>query len=228
MSDPIYTVKGFVQDFQDFEKYRGDYVTIQTWLQWLKRHYAGVVTPGIYIRTRTYKKTTVEETKKDITRAIGEPYVEKLCLYLSLEDNRSGHANAIIVDLKHKEIWNFEPHGNTHVRSSFVPQRAAAVAIVREELAKHYPGVSFTEFGIESMPFLGPQRRECNNNSCTIRIDKEKLKRETEGYCAAWTMMYIHYHIINPGLPSFQVNNLINRRFSERELYHRVRGYAAT
>jgi len=224
--DQVMTVRGYVQDYKDFEKYQGNYVIVQSWLKWLQGQYAGVITPGFYLQTEYNRNDTEFPTMLDIIRALNVPGLEKLCIYLALGTQYSGHANAIIVDLKRNEIWNFEPHGNYTANNIFIPQRAEIIDIVKTELKNSFPNRDFRVHGIEDLPFDGPQRRECRNDVCSIRIDKEQLKRETKGYCAAWTLMYIHYHAINPGMSGEEVNNLINTRFSPKDLYNRVRGYA--
>jgi hypothetical protein len=182
----------------------------------------------LYLKTDALKEKTVSLTVKDISRALNVPDLEKLCIYLSLGKKNKGHANAIIVDLKRDEIWNFEPHGNYTSKSNkiFITQRAEAIDIVKTELEKHLPGRVYRVHGIEDLPFMGPQRRACRNDVCSVRIDKEQLRRETDGYCAAWTLMYMHYHAINPGMSGEDVNELINYRFIAKDLYNRIRGYA--
>jgi len=225
--DQFMTIKEYVQDYKDFEKYHGRYDIVTSWLIFLQTQYAGVIIPGFYLNADKWKDITVKSSIEDINRALRVPGLEKLCIFITLGNLTIGHANAIIVDLNRDVIWTFEPHGKRYTkRKEFIPQRAEAISIIKTELAKHFPSRIFQVHGIEELPFMGPQKRACKNNTCSVRIDQEKLKRETKGYCAAWTLMYIHYHAINPGMSSVDVNNLIDTRFSADELYNRVRGYA--
>ena len=124
------------------------------------------------------------------------------------------HANSIIIDLNKKKCWRFEPNGNS---CSFYSQ-----VNLDKELKKYYEmfDIQYVSPKEYQEPH-GPQMRE-------IRAGFEIVKGQTDGFCAAWSLYFIHLFLENnKGRKFISVEDLENtlRKQSEMELAIDIRGY---
>ena len=126
----------------------------------------------------------------------------------------SFHANSIIIDLNERKVWRFEPNGKG---CSFYSQPN-----LDKDLKKYYQ-----MFDIEYIPpdsyqhKYGPQYREIDANF-------EKIPGQADGFCAAWSLYFIHIFLENnknrKNISVEQLKDVLNDQ-EPLELAIDIRGY---
>ena len=108
------------------------------------------------------------------------------------------HANIILMDTKKKTIELFEPHGSRREKSEL------------ENMSKAYYKVSknisrFFKFYYDDYKFIAPTHYE----------PKEGLQGNIDAYsglCVTWSILYLHYRILNPDVPQKRLLTYLDRR----------------
>ncbi len=129
---------------------------------------------------------------KQIKKAMKENY-RYICLYLTilLPNNRGGHANIILYDTKNKVIELFEPHGGLD-KLSIINQHYKDISYI---FKKH------SEYMFPKYKFISP--------SAYIPFILQKNIDNFTGSCLSICMMYLHYKLLNPNIPSKVIVNRI-------------------
>lgn len=125
----------------------------------------------------------------------------------------NAHANGILIDQLNERIYHFEPNG---IVSPNVP-------IVSKTLAQLFSGIDrFKNYtfipSLELCPYVGMQVIEREKHMANI----DTVSGVEDGYCMAWTFLFIHYCITNPDVdPSVIVAYLL----SKEDLTDIIRNY---
>lgn len=117
-------------------------------------------------------------------------------------DDDSYHANTVIIDRVRCEMIRFEPHGgeNSNMYNT----------VVLDDLLHFWLRVNGRRFGCEKWtysgpktfcPLFGPQHYENDmDNETKMTVSKNHTEGfvESNGYCQAWSLMYLHLRLLNP------------------------------
>lgn len=143
------------------------------------------------------------------------------------------HANALIFDTENNMLTRFEPHGS--VTSSYNVKMLDNK--IEEWLEKNQKSLPHTKSKKkweyhkpkDFCPMTGPQSREhwsyVEEAFKIIDGIKERANDETYGFCAAWSLIYIHARITSPNLSDMQVVDSLLRQ-TDQELSYFVRQYS--
>lgn len=127
------------------------------------------------------------------------------------------HANGLIIDNEEMKVYRFEPHGeydigdNTYDRNKRIDNDLRK--FINFMLGEKYTFVPTLDY----CPAFGVQAREY--------LADYTIEGEYEGYCGAWSMMFLHEQIMNPHKSPKQIADKL-MKFSDMELAKRVRRYA--
>jgi hypothetical protein len=217
----------FRDDPKNFELFKGNPQITNKWLLRLQKLYNK--TSCILFRNITnwlpleyydkgvglfYSDYTILGLARCITE-LDDPN-HRYIIYLLVIRTISGsfHANSIILDLNKRKVWRFEPNGKS---CSFYSQ-----SNLDKDLKEYYQ-----MFDIEYIPpsnyqdEYGPQYRE-------ITAAFEKVPGQTDGFCAAWSLYFIHLFLENnKGRKHITVEQLddVLKNQSPLELATDIRGY---
>lgn len=149
------------------------------------------------------------------------------------------HDNALVIDFKKKSITRYEPNGglvteelgwypgdefDDALRDLFfdvifpkigIDYRGWRLNSTNEMCARPVKSVGSTGWGK-----VGPQDAEGG-------VDKFNLQGEAEGYCAAWSMLFLHYRIMHPELSNEMAARKFATDYTPEELALMIRQYAA-
>jgi hypothetical protein len=120
----------------------------------------------------------------------------------------SAHANVLIYRRKTNTFEHFEPHGSSfgHVPkfTSIIKGRLREfVRLVNVELhKKKLPKTHLVNSNVCCPYINGLQNIEC-------RLDKAHESGESNGYCAAWSMLFTELVFKNPTIDSLEINKII-------------------
>ena len=126
---------------------------------------------------------------KELKKGMKQNY-RFICIYLGLTFKKSGHANIVLYDTKNKVVELFEPHGG---RDKTNPDA-------------HYKDVThilkkYIEYMFPKYKFIEPKA-----------YMPKLLQRDIDnfrGSCLSICMMYLHYKLLNPNIPSKVIVNRI-------------------
>jgi len=140
----------------------------------------------------------------DLLKNCRERYLLVPFVIMDRTDGGMSHANAIIFDIPNRRIYHFEPYGRGENDSEF------------EYGFKQYPETrDYTYISTSIMcPYIkeGPQFIEEIMN-----IRDKSSEEKSGGYCWAWSMMFIHFCLLNPDMTPIDVYNYIMQRGNFRE-----------
>ena len=106
------------------------------------------------------------------------------------------HANIIIIDIKEKTIELFEPHGKTSDCSTLDSFKGAYFIKnkwIKKIFSNYLPDYKYFSPN-DYLPKYGLQQK----------ID------EYTGFCIPWSILYVHYRILNPNIPVKKIVKRIN------------------
>ena len=114
------------------------------------------------------------------------------------------HANVILIDSHKKTIELFEPHGNRGEQSEL------------ESISRAYYKVSknvqrFFSRYLPDFKYIPPSTYE----------PKEALQARLDafsGLCVTWSILYLHYRVLNPDVPPKKLVNYIDKKMNKRDL----------
>jgi len=119
------------------------------------------------------------------------------------------HANIVLIDTKKKTIELFEPHGSRSKNSEL------------EEMSRAYFKVSrnverFFKSYYDDFKFISPRQYE----------PKEGLQERLDAYsglCVTWSILYLHYRILNPDIPQKRLIRYLDKRVTRNFILRYMR-----
>lgn len=129
---------------------------------------------------------------KEIKKGMKQNY-RYICIHLGLRLEQGGHANIVLYDTKNKVVELFEPHGG-HDKTNIDDHYKDVNHILKKYIEYMFPKYKF----IEPKAYMpGVLQGAIDNYS---------------GSCLSICMMYLHYKLLNPNIPS----NIIVKRIKEK------------
>lgn len=125
---------------------------------------------------------------KEIKKGMKQNY-RFICIHLGLRFKSGGHANVVLYDTKNKVVELFEPHGG-HDKTNPNAHYKDVTRILKKYIEYMFPKYKFIE----------PKAYMPSVLQGAIDIYR--------GACLSICMMYLHYKLLNPNIPS---NILVNR-----------------
>lgn len=224
--------KYFARDEEVDEKFIGLYnsTLLTKWNDWMKKEY-----PDQFVKT----DITFTKSKKPLRNFIGRYmygalYAEN-SLFIELKNalekgepkivvgmsmfisKKIGHANSLMIDTRTKTISIFEPHGAGANKYSGASNTIGRYLV--SYLSKKRYGTYTLIPATLACPALGPQTRE------QLAQQARDPGAKAYGFCAVWSLMYIHYHMLNPEATHEQVINAMMGTYTNQELERRVLRY---
>lgn len=130
-----------------------------------------------------------------LKRAVeSEPH--KILVYVEMFHGKKGHANAILINNEAKTVDVYEPNGSQYqdfMDSSFVLAKFIAKYLKDRGFGNYLPQTAYV-----SCPRIGAQSLEALGYQMKMEGRGKKPKKSGHGFCAVWSLMYIHYHLLNP------------------------------
>lgn len=175
----------------------------KNWTKFMIEKYENIC---VIVPVEYYKET--EEFILNKTNINNCPYPIVIFELIIHNSKYLSHANAIIMDKNHKTIYRFDPsiddvQNNQKIRDLFVGL---------------FPEYTYTDS--TSCPMY-IQDIEKHVSSCDKLIREES--KQIFGYCFVWTLMFLHYCIINEELSKEEIITSIVQRGN---LCKKVRDYA--
>jgi len=174
------------------------------------KNFVGSLGKGaIYTENRFFVQL-IQAMKADEPKAL-------IHLGMFLKSKGAGHANALLIDKRDRTVSVFEPNG-----AGFQEFREAGTTLgkfVVQYLSKRGFGSYTLRPSDLVCPYFGVQARE----HAAFRARNPKGK--SPGYCFVWSLMYMHYHILNPDATHEQVQQAMMKNYSNEELEDRVIRY---
>lgn len=125
---------------------------------------------------------------KEIKKGMKQNY-RYICMHIGLRLKQGGHANIVLYDTKNKVVELFEPHGGRD----------------KTKINAHYKDVNhilkkYIEYMFPKYKFIEPK-------AYMPKVLQGAIDNYS-GSCLSICMMYLHYKLLNPNIPS---NIIVNR-----------------
>ena len=119
------------------------------------------------------------------------------------------HANIILIDTKKKTVELFEPHGARDNQSEL------------ESISRAYFKISknvhkFVKINFPEYKFIPPSKYE-PEEGLQARLDA------FSGLCVTWSILYLHYRILNPDIPPKKLIQYLEKKIKRKELLRYTR-----
>ncbi len=119
------------------------------------------------------------------------------------------HANIVLIDTKKKTVELFEPHGARDNKSEL------------ESISRAYFKISknihkFVKINLPEYKFIPPSKYE-PQEGLQARLDA------FSGLCVTWSILYLHYRILNPDTPPKQLIQYLEKKIKRKELLRYTR-----
>jgi hypothetical protein len=119
------------------------------------------------------------------------------------------HANVILIDTKKKTVELFEPHGARSNESEL------------ESISRAYFKVSknvhkFVRMNLPEFTYIPPSKYE-PEDGLQVRLDA------FSGLCVTWSILYLHYRILNPDLHPKKLIHYLETKFNRKILLRYTR-----
>ena len=119
------------------------------------------------------------------------------------------HANIVLIDTKKKTVELFEPHGGRGNKSEL------------ESISRAYFKISknvhkFVKINLPEYKFIPPSKYE-PHEGLQDRIDA------FSGLCVTWTILYLHYRVLNPDIPPKNLIQYLEKKIKRKELLRYTR-----
>ena len=223
----------FKPNLKNYYQFRGKYVWEWGWLLWLQRN-LGEKLMCLWTNTEsTNHGIRFDDQKREFVverftldglhkcRNKGSRYAVGM---ITISTKHGNHANALIFDFEAKTLTRFEPHGATtqSYSASSLDLNISNWLINTLEGWKYFPPKYFC-------PIRGPQSRE-NWKLVTEALETRKVwgkdvKKEAGGFCAAWSLIFIHMRLKNPSFTDAEIVEHFDK-MSDKELSYIIRQYA--
>ena len=123
--------------------------------------------------------------------------------------NVGTHANVIIIDTKKKTVELFEPHGARSNESEL------------ESISRAYFKVSknvhkFVRMNLPEFTYIPPSKYE-PEDGLQVRLDA------FSGLCVTWSILYLHYRILNPDLNPKKLMEYLDKTFTIKKILRYTR-----
>ena len=123
--------------------------------------------------------------------------------------NVGTHANVIIIDTKKKTVELFEPHGARSNESEL------------ESISRAYFKVSknvhkFVRMNLPDFTYIPPSKYE-PEDGLQVRLDA------FSGLCVTWSILYLHYRILNPDLNPKNLMEYLDKTFTLKKILRYTR-----
>ena len=123
--------------------------------------------------------------------------------------NVGTHANVIIIDTKKKTVELFEPHGARSNQSEL------------ESISRAYFKVSknvhkFVRMNLPDFTYIPPSKYE-PEDGLQVRLDA------FSGLCVTWSILYLHYRILNPDLNPKKLMEYLDKTFTVKKILRYTR-----
>ena len=123
--------------------------------------------------------------------------------------NVGTHANVIIIDTKKKTVELFEPHGARSNESEL------------ESISRAYFKVSknvhkFVRMNLPDFTYIPPSKYEAEDG-LQVRLDA------FSGLCVTWSILYLHYRILNPDLNPKKLMEYLDKTFTIKKILRYTR-----
>uniref|UniRef100_A0A6C0CG70 Ubiquitin-like protease family profile domain-containing protein n=1 Tax=viral metagenome TaxID=1070528 RepID=A0A6C0CG70_9ZZZZ len=123
--------------------------------------------------------------------------------------NVGTHANVIIIDTKKKTVELFEPHGARSNESEL------------ESISRAYFKVSknvhkFVRMNLPEFTYIPPSKYE-PEDGLQVRLDA------FSGLCVTWSILYLHYRILNPDLNPKKLMEYLDKTFTMKKMLRYTR-----
>jgi hypothetical protein len=129
----------------------------------------------------------------------------------------SGHANALLIDNRERTVSIFEPNGA--VFEKYRDPGTILGNFVVKYMLKHGFGQYVLRPSNMICPYLGVQAREHEG------YRERNVRGKGHGFCLIWSLMYIHYHLLNPEATHEEVQEAMMKNYSNQELERRAMRY---
>lgn len=180
--------------------------TSDNWLQsFMKVHfYTGI--DSIKSHLESVKPVDPFISKRQFMNELNKCMVKRL-VPISLEIIVPGvgtHANIIIIDTKNKTVELFEPHGARSNKSEL------------ESISRAYFKVSknvhkFVRMNLPEFTYIPPSKYE-PTDGLQVRFDG------LSGLCVTWSILYLHYRILNPDLKPKKLLEYLDKTFTRKKI----------
>ena len=180
--------------------------TSYNWLQsFMKVHfYTGI--DSIKSHLESVKPVDPFISKRQFMNELNKCMVKRL-VPISLEIIVPGvgtHANIIIIDTKNKTVELFEPHGARSNKSEL------------ESISRAYFKVSknvhkFVRMNLPEFTYIPPSKYE-PTDGLQVRFDG------LSGLCVTWSILYLHYRILNPDLKPKKLLEYLDKTFTRKKI----------
>lgn len=223
-------------DLTNYMYYKGgSEELVVSWMKFLDRQFPNCVfLKSIDILTNKEKKVEVYDTEN--TRVAFRKFLDesstyaKICFHLGMcDDRKQCHSNAIVIDRTHKEVVFYEPHGESSARmvNKLYPEhRKKMKEFIKEIVAEEYDFKTVhrrDEEGIQTRTEYHVDRVYRD-----IPVVKNRYFDEAEGYCTMWSLLFIHYNLLNPSFSAVELyRNIIDRH--DLDIWAlKIRAYSAS
>lgn len=149
------------------------------------------------------KLANSDHSKNKFVREIDKCMSSRLvAINLNIRVVGSGqHANLLIIDTKEKTVELFEPHG-ARAESSELESVSRAYQKVSKQVRR------FFSFYYPELTFIPPSKFE-PSDGLQMRIDA------FSGLCVTWTILYLHYRILNPDIKPKRLVTYIEKKVTK-------------
>lgn len=123
--------------------------------------------------------------------------------------NVGTHANIIIIDTKKKTFELFEPHG---ARSNDSELESISRAYFKVSKNVH----KFVRMNFPDFTYIPPSKYE-PEDGLQVRLDL------FSGLCVTWSILYLHYRILNPDLNPKKLMEYLDKTFTKNKIIRYTR-----
>ena len=185
--------------------------TSDSWLQsFMKVHFFTGI-EAIKSHLESVKPVDPFVSKDNFMNELNKCMVKRL-VPISLEiviPNVGTHANVIIIDTKKKTVELFEPHGARSNESEL------------ESISRAYFKVSknvhkFVRMNLPDFTYIPPSKYE-PEDGLQVRLDA------FSGLCVTWSILYLHYRILNPDLNPKKLMEYLDKIFTIKKILRYTR-----
>lgn len=222
-------------DLKEFYKFRGNYLVTWGWLLWLQKELKDV---QVCLMANVFTRPALTWNDKNSKLDVSEDVIEQLesCQKhrfvisdFTIITKGGRHANALIFDTFSQTVTRFEPHGAMTLAYGAANLENA----LRRWLAHATYKLGWDKFKYYSppdyCPRLGPQSRESwrlvPEAMATKKVFGKEVLKETQGYCAAWSLLFVHMRLLNPDSSNAKISKYFDE-LTDQQLSIMIRKYA--
>jgi hypothetical protein len=224
-------LSSYFGDRKDYVQFRGRYVWEWGWLLFLEKElgakivciWKGTSGDGGMFFDNTNGFLVKEWVVKELNRCLSQTKSRFTVGILEVKlDTGVYHANALIFDSENKILTRFEPHGSGLEVKYDVGMLDTQI---NKWMTQNIKGWTYRA-PIHFCPSRGPQTLETElyYNSKMKAIYGDNLNKEAGGFCSAWSLLFLHYRLVNPELSEKEIVDYMVSQSGEI-LFNRIREY---